>query len=81
MTSILDPTTIGKPKRPRRHVRSLTGTVSSDLFAVTLIYYGPIPGYHPEKDESGKEKWPRGEENVWKDGYRHLDTGECPTHV
>ncbi|KAH0834128.1 glycogen phosphorylase [Lanmaoa asiatica] len=55
MTSILDPTTIGRPKRPRRHVRSLTG-------------------YLPEVDDSGKEKWPRGEEEVWKDGYRHLDT-------
>jgi starch phosphorylase len=55
MTSILDPSTIGKPKRPRRHVRSLTG-------------------YLPEKDDSGKEKWPKGEEAVWKDGYRKLDT-------
>ncbi|KAG9310893.1 glycosyltransferase family 35 protein [Chiua virens] len=55
MTSVLDPSTIGKPKRPRRHVRSLTG-------------------YLPEKDESGKERWPRGEETVWKDGYRPLDT-------
>ncbi|KAG6377764.1 glycosyltransferase family 35 protein [Boletus reticuloceps] len=55
MTSILDPTTIGKPKRPRRHVRTLTG-------------------YLPEQDDSGKEKWPKGEEQVWKDGYRGLDT-------
>ncbi|KAF8439940.1 glycosyltransferase family 35 protein [Boletus edulis BED1] len=55
MTSILDPTTIGRPKRPRRHVRTLTG-------------------YLPEKDDSGKEKWPKGEEQVWKDGYRGLDT-------
>ncbi|KAG8215453.1 glycosyltransferase family 35 protein [Butyriboletus roseoflavus] len=54
MTSVLDPTTIGRPKR-RRPVRSLT------------LYF-------PEEDESGKEKWPRGEEQVWKDGYRHLDT-------
>jgi starch phosphorylase len=57
MTSVIDPKTIGVPKRPRRHVRTLTG-------------------YLPEKDESGKEKWPRGDEKVWKDGLRGLDTDE-----
>ncbi|KAH7922471.1 glycosyltransferase family 35 protein [Leucogyrophana mollusca] len=56
MTSVIDPAAIGKAKRPRRHVRSLTG-------------------YLPEKDNEGKEKWPRGEEKVWKDGLRSLDTG------
>lgn len=33
MTSILDTTTIGRPQRPRRHVRSLTGTSSRDTAA------------------------------------------------
>ncbi|KIJ64336.1 glycosyltransferase family 35 protein [Hydnomerulius pinastri MD-312] len=56
MTSILDPATIGRPKRPRRHVRTLTG-------------------YLPEKDAEGKEKWPRGDEKVWRAGFRGLDTG------
>ncbi|KAG1751749.1 hypothetical protein EDB19DRAFT_1198501 [Suillus lakei] len=56
MTSVLDTTAIGKVRRPRRHVRTLTG-------------------YFPEKDSEGKEKWPRGEEKVWKDGMRSLDTG------
>ena len=32
-------------------------------------------GYFPEVDESGKEKWPRGEEKVWKDGLREPDKG------
>ncbi|KAG6336747.1 hypothetical protein ID866_2352 [Astraeus odoratus] len=54
MTSVLDPATIGKAKRPR-HVRTLTG-------------------YIPEKDEQGREKWPRGDEKTWKDGLRSLDT-------
>ncbi|KAL0564837.1 Non-essential glycogen phosphorylase [Marasmius crinis-equi] len=54
MTSVLDPKTIGKPKRARRHVRTLTG-------------------YLPETDASGKEKWPRGEEEVWKSGLRGVD--------
>ncbi|THU89625.1 glycogen phosphorylase [Dendrothele bispora CBS 962.96] len=54
MTSTIDPKSIGKPSRPRRHVRTLTG-------------------YLPEVDESGKEKWPRGEEKVWKEAMRNLD--------
>ena len=56
MTSVLDTSSIGRPKRSRRHVRTLTG-------------------YLPEKDASGKEKWPRGDEKTWKDGLRPLDTG------
>ncbi|KAG1764490.1 hypothetical protein EV702DRAFT_1205005 [Suillus placidus] len=34
-------------------------------------------GYLPEQDSEGKEKWPRGEENLkaWKDGLRSLDAG------
>ncbi|PPQ83162.1 hypothetical protein CVT25_005409 [Psilocybe cyanescens] len=54
MTSTIDPKTIGKPVRPRRHVRTLTG-------------------YLPEKDEEGRDKWPKGEEKVWKDGMRSVD--------
>jgi starch phosphorylase len=33
-------------------------------------------GYLPEVDEDGKEKWPRGQEKVWKAGLRGLDAGE-----
>ncbi|CAL1697658.1 unnamed protein product [Somion occarium] len=51
MTSTIDPSTIGKPARARRHVRSVTG-------------------YFPEIDEKGQEKWPRGDEKVWKAGLR-----------
>ncbi|KAJ8494788.1 hypothetical protein ONZ45_g13120 [Pleurotus djamor] len=54
MTSVIDPKSIGKPARPRRHVRTLTG-------------------YTPETDDSGKEKWPRGDEQVWKSNLRPLD--------
>ncbi|EGO28736.1 glycosyltransferase family 35 protein [Serpula lacrymans var. lacrymans S7.9] len=52
MTSVTDPSTIG---RPAMRPRSLTG-------------------YLPERDASGKEKWPRGDEKTWKDGLRKLDT-------
>lgn len=34
-----------------------------------------LEGYLPEVDASGKEKWPKGEEKVWKSGMRGLDTG------
>ncbi|EKM76820.1 hypothetical protein AGABI1DRAFT_130848 [Agaricus bisporus var. burnettii JB137-S8] len=54
MTSTIDPKSIGKPQRPRRHVRTLTG-------------------YLPEVDVTGKEKWPKGEEEVWKAGMRGVD--------
>jgi starch phosphorylase len=33
-------------------------------------------GYTPEKDSQGKEKWPIGDEAVWKDGLRDVDAGE-----
>jgi len=33
------------------------------------------PGYLPEKDASGKEKWPLGNEKVWKAGMRTVDKG------
>lgn len=55
MTSTIDPKTIGRPQRARRHVRTLTG-------------------YTPETDETGKEKWPRGDEKVWKAGLRGVDS-------
>ncbi|EEB95745.1 hypothetical protein MPER_05237, partial [Moniliophthora perniciosa FA553] len=29
--------------------------------------------YLPEVDSSGKEKWPRGDEKVWKEGMRGVD--------
>ncbi|EKM52475.1 glycosyltransferase family 35 protein [Phanerochaete carnosa HHB-10118-sp] len=32
-----------------------------------------LTGYLPEVDESGQEKWPRGEEKVWKEGTRGPD--------
>ncbi|KAF9646897.1 glycogen phosphorylase [Thelephora ganbajun] len=32
-----------------------------------------LTGYFPEVDESGKEKWPRGDESVWKEGLRSAD--------
>lgn len=32
-----------------------------------------LTGYLPEVDESGKEKWPRGEEKAWKAGIRGPD--------
>jgi len=54
MTSTIDPKTIGKPQRARRHVRTLTG-------------------YLPEPDASGKEPWPRGDEQAWKAGLRGVD--------
>lgn len=56
MTSTIDPSTIGKPARARRHVRSVTG-------------------YFPEIDEKGQEKWPRGDEKVWKAGLRGVHRG------
>ncbi|KAG2359351.1 glycosyltransferase family 35 protein [Suillus spraguei] len=34
-----------------------------------------LTGYLPEKDSEGKEKWPRGDEKVWKNGLRGLDAG------
>jgi hypothetical protein len=50
--------------------------VSKDLVDNEHVEHGIVSGYLPEKDASGKEKWPKGEEEVWKDGYRKLDTGE-----
>ena len=36
-----------------------------------------LTGYKPETDEKGQEKWPRGDEKVWKDGLRGVDKGVC----
>ena len=78
MTSTIDPKTIGKPARTRRHVRTLTGM----CFTTTIIHNRVhrsrllifvVTGYLPEKDVSGKEKWPRGEEKVWREGMRTID--------
>jgi hypothetical protein len=33
-------------------------------------------GFIPETDESGKEKWPKGEEKVWRAGMRSVDKSE-----
>ena len=44
-------------------------------FASHVLIAIPSPGYLPEKDAAGKEKWPKGDESVWKGGMRGLDTG------
>lgn len=41
----------------------------SDLSAICT-------GYTPETDEAGQEKWPRGDEKVWKAAIRGVDKGE-----
>lgn len=55
MTSVTDPKTIGLPKRPRRHVRTLTGQSTSVQLRIPVVTYIPA-GYLPEKDKDGKEK-------------------------
>ena len=37
-----------------------------------------LTGYLPETDEHGKEKWPRGDEQTWKENMRSLETGASP---
>ena len=37
--------------------------------------------YLPEKDASGKDKWPSIEEKVWRKGMRIIDKGEFTTFV
>lgn len=78
MTSTIDPTKIGKPARVRRHVRTLTGMYFplSSSFELLIVV---ATGYLPEKDASGKDKWPRGEEKVWREGMRTIDRGEFTT--
>ena len=80
MTSTIDPTKIGKPARPRRHVRTLTGISHSHSSSYKLLIV-VTTGYLPEKDASGKDKWPRGEEKVWREGMRTIDRGEFTTFV
>lgn len=31
-------------------------------------------GYLPEKDSSGKEQWPLGDEKTWKEGMTSVQT-------
>ncbi|KLO16468.1 glycosyltransferase family 35 protein [Schizopora paradoxa] len=33
-----------------------------------------LTGYQPDKDASGKEIWPRGDEKTWKEGIRGVDS-------
>jgi len=47
-------------------------TSSSSSFKLLIV--APT-GYLPEKDASGKDKWPRGEEKVWREGMRTIDKG------
>jgi len=74
MTSTIDPGSIGKVV-PKRRVRSLTGTLCRLLMTPSTSNLTDPPGYFAEVDESGKEKWPRGEEKVWKAGLRVADKG------
>ncbi|KAJ7756371.1 glycogen phosphorylase [Mycena olivaceomarginata] len=65
MSTFIDPKTIGKPgPSPVRISRPDRRAMLTRLYA----------GYLPETDASGKEKWPRGEEKVWKEGMRDVDT-------
>ena len=81
MTSTIDPTKIGKPARARRHVRTLTGMYFPTAKCHYCLSYFIVvaTGYLPEKDASGKDKWPRGEEKVWREGMRTIDRGEFTT--
>lgn len=80
MTSTIDPSNIGKPlQRTRRHVRTLTGKIVSYLGEPLDDIDPSSLGYTPETDETGKEKWPKGDEKVWKESMRGLDTGELST--
>ncbi|KIO32940.1 glycosyltransferase family 35 protein [Tulasnella calospora MUT 4182] len=58
MNKPIDPSTIGQPE-PRKERRRHQRTAT---------------GYLPEKDEGGKEIWPRGDEAAWKSGLRGVDT-------
>ncbi|KAI0370981.1 glycogen phosphorylase [Pilatotrama ljubarskyi] len=64
MTSTIDPSTIGKPTK---------GTKTAQRRHVRTL-----TGYTPETDASGKEKWPVGDEKVWKEGIPSLTT-EVPS--
>lgn len=58
----------GPPSRPHTYRSSTTA------FSSLLIRF-PFSGYLPEKDATGKDKWPRGDEKIWKAGIRGLDKG------
>lgn len=46
MTTTIDPKSIGKPKRPRRHVRTLTGVFMFPSAAEALAELGRLlPGH------------------------------------
>lgn len=60
MNKPLDPATIGQPERPKQPRR----------------HQRTATGYLPEKDEEGKEVWPRGDESAWKSGLRAVETDE-----
>lgn len=79
MATGFDITTIGKApeshaRAKRRHVRSLTGLLSS-LPSIIFILRSRI-GDFPEVDEKGQEKWPKGDEKTWKSALRGVTTGE-----
>ncbi|KZS95388.1 glycogen phosphorylase [Sistotremastrum niveocremeum HHB9708] len=38
-------------------------------------------GYLPDKDKSGKEIWPRGDEKTWKDNLRGISNGTLSTSI
>uniref|UniRef100_A0A5K1K306 Alpha-1,4 glucan phosphorylase n=1 Tax=Ganoderma boninense TaxID=34458 RepID=A0A5K1K306_9APHY len=58
MTSTIDPSTIGKPTK---HTK--TGP---------RRHVRTLTGYTAETDATGKEKWPVGDEKVWKEGIPGL---------
>jgi starch phosphorylase len=58
MNKPIDPSTIGRPE-PRKDTRR---------------HHRSATGYLPEKDEGGKEIWPRGDEAAWKSGFRGVET-------
>lgn len=54
--------------------------VDTESYARVREHDSDIPpiGYTPEKDAAGKDKWPLGEEKVWKNGMRAVDESTCP---
>ncbi|TBU29677.1 glycogen phosphorylase [Dichomitus squalens] len=58
MTSTIDPSTIGKPTKQAK--------------ASPRRHVRSLTGFTPETDASGKEKWPIGDEKVWKEGIPGL---------
>jgi hypothetical protein len=51
MTSTIDPKAIGKPKRERRHVRTLTGSVLDTVGGIrVLTTTGPVINRIPPRD-------------------------------